>query len=170
MGERHGVRGALLIKGTMTLLVVLALSACADSTPKAVGDPDPNGRLMAQLKPTLSAIPSAAHVFDRQFVPPSWDSCDGRKSTYGWDDVTVIAQFDRVKSPDRTVSAISASLHKLGWASDSGSTDGAWYWHRKLSNGSKATVQLLGGPKVNPPSPWDFQVTVPAAAHPVTGC
>lgn len=164
------MNGMLLTSGAMSLVVVAVLSACGPSQPKAVGDPDPNGRLMAQLKPTLSVIPSTVHVFGRQFFPPEWDSCDGIKSTYGWDDVTVTAQFDRVESPDQTVSAINASLHKLGWVSDRGSSDGAWYWDRKLSNGSQATVQLLGGPKVSPPSPWDFQATVSAATHPATGC
>lgn len=164
------MRGTLLSAGSVILLVAVALSACGDDQPKAIGNPDPDGRLMAQLKSTLSAIPSTVHILGRQFVPPQWDSCDGIKSTYGWDDVTVIAQFDHVRSPDQTVSALSSSLHRLGWAPSKGSSDGAWYWHRKLSNGSEATIQLLGGPKVDPPSPWSLQATAPAATHRVTGC
>ncbi|MBO1756890.1 hypothetical protein [Allobranchiibius sp. CTAmp26] len=125
---------------------------------------------MAQLKPTLSAIPATVRTFGQQFFPPTWDSCDGVKSTYGWDDVTVTEEFDHVKSPDQTVSAMNASLHKLGWVPDSASSEGAWYWNRKLSNGSEASIQLLGGPSDEPPSPWDFKATVPAATHPITGC
>ncbi|NYJ75882.1 hypothetical protein [Allobranchiibius huperziae] len=162
--------GRLIEGGCVVLLVTGALCACGGGLPRAIGNPHPHGRLMAQLKPTLSAIPSTVHIFGQQFVPPNWDSCDGVKSTYGWDDVTVTAQFDHVKSPDQTVSAINASLHKLGWVPDSDSSDGAWYWKRKRSNGSKAAIQLLGGPSDAAPSPWDFQATVTAATHPVTGC
>ena len=124
---------------------------------------------MSELRPALQAIPSSLHMVSQQFVQPGWDSCDGVDSTFGWDDVTVIADFDRVTSPAQTIAAIKTSLHAMGWTLTS-DEQGAWYWQRRLRAGGEASIQLLGDPGDDPPSPWDMEVTVPAAVHPVVGC
>lgn len=120
-------------------------------------------------RPVLSVVPIGAHVIRKEEVKPRWDSCDGVRSTYGWGDVTVDAEFTASDTPDRTVKAIDQALRGLGWIADSGSGSGAWYWHRTVTGDRQAVAQLLGGPD-SQPSDWSLQATVPPATHPSKGC
>jgi hypothetical protein len=164
----RGRHAFVLCTGTIIALTVMALASCSQ-TPQPTGDPDPGGRLMAAIRPVLSVIPAAAHVIRGDEVKPRWDSCDGVKSTYGWTDVTVDAQFTAGDPPERMVAAMDHALRRLGWTADPGSGGGAWYWHRTVSGGAKAAIQLLGGPDAQP-SDWNLHATVQAAIHPVKGC
>jgi hypothetical protein len=130
------------------------------------GDPDPGGRRMAAIRPVLSVVPAGLRVVDSEVVKPHWDSCDGQ--THGWDPATVDVDFvDRGQSAGHIAAQIDASMAAMGWRYDHASGNGAWYWSKRLSDGAKATAQLLGGPDVRPPSPWDLQASVPAATHPI---
>jgi hypothetical protein len=149
-------------------VVVAALASCS-GTPQPTGDPDPGGQLMAAIRPVLAAIPNGTHVISREEVKPRWDSCDGVKSTYGWNDVTVDAEFTANDPPEPTVAAIDQTLRRLGWTASPGSGDGAWYWHRSAIGGAEAVTQLLAGPDVQPRD-WSIQATVAAATHPIKAC
>jgi hypothetical protein len=154
--------------GVVIAVVVAALASCS-STPQPTGDPDPGGQLMAVIRPVLSVVPNGTHVIRSEEVKPRWDSCDGVKSTYGWNDVTVDAEFTAKEPPEQTVAAIDQALRRLGWTASPGSGDGAWSWHRTATGGAEAVTRLLGGPDAQP-SDWSIQATVAAATHPIKAC
>ncbi len=141
-----------------------------EDAPRPVGQADPGGRLAQQLRLTLKALPASVHVFDVQQPAPLWDSCDGVRSTYGWDDVTVDASVDHVASPDTFVASVNSSLRAMGWTVTPPYGGGQWGWDKKLANGEVASIQLLGGPDAQPSSPWSYQADVAAATHPSSGC
>jgi hypothetical protein len=163
----HGLRRLGEVVAVFT--AAAGIVAGCDGTPQPTGDPDPGHRLMAAIKSVLSVIPSGAHVMRREKFEPRWDSCDGKRSTYGWDPVTVDADFIGGGAPAQIVGHIKSSMQSLGWVSDpSHSGGGQWFWHRKVASDELATAQLLGGPDAQPHD-WSLQAEVPAAVHRV-GC
>lgn len=161
------------------ILIVLILGALLggwywherEALPEAVGNPDPGGRIMAKLTPTLDAIPTSVHPTDRQIFRSRWDSCDGVRSTFGWDDLTVSEEFDHVQSVPAFITQLETAFSKQGWHLTDGKPDaGPWYWQKKLIGGETATIQLLGGPGFQNPNQWSFEASSPAATHPVKGC
>ena len=152
-----------------TLVVAAVIIVRLHEPPGPVGNPDPGHRLMAAIEPVLSVVPAGAVLSMKQANEPQWDSCDGRRSTYGWDPVTVIAVFTGGGAPTQVVAHVDAGLRAMGWGRYTHPGDGEWYWTRALIGGSTATADLLGGPGADPPG-WSLQVTAPAATHPVTAC
>jgi hypothetical protein len=122
--------------------------------PSPVGDPDPGHRLLDALRPVAAVVPSGTTVSRRTFTEPRWDSCDGIKSTYGWDDVTVGVGFVPIGLSDAaTVNHIKDGLRSQGWTFDAkSSSDGAWYWDRQITADQNATIQLLAGEASTHPS------------------
>src|SRR5947209_2127744 len=52
---------------------------------------DPHGKILKALgAKATESIPPSASVIRRNDLPPVWDSCDGRKGTFGWDPVRVV--------------------------------------------------------------------------------
>jgi hypothetical protein len=127
---------------------------------------------MNALRPVAQSVPAGARTVDRHFYEPVWDSCDGQRSTFGWDDVTVDVGFNSNGLPDDTIfTHIERVLASQGWTYEpSDSATGAWYWGRRLPNGRRASIQLLGGADSEPHNPWDLQATTAPATHPVRGC
>jgi hypothetical protein len=159
----HGVMSAAVVA------TVMALTGCS-GTPRPVGDPDPGHRRLKAIYPVLSLVPPGAHVTLKQSVKPQWDSCDGIRSTYGWDPATVDVDFTGGGSALQVVAYVQTAMRGLGWMFDQGSiAQGVWAWHKKLADGGQASAQLLGGPNVEPPG-WTLQATAPPASHPSKGC
>lgn len=152
-------------------LLLAGLSSCS-GTPSPTGIPDPGHRLLAALRPVANATPPGVSQVSRSFSEPIWDSCDGVKSSFGWDDVTVNVSFNSNGISDTTIfDHIKHVLQADGWVYDSNSSGtGAWEWHRDLAPGHHAQVRLLGGAGDDPPNPWDLQATTPPDTHPVKGC
>lgn len=118
----------------------------------------------------LSVVPPGAHIELKQGFEPQWDSCDGVRSTYGWDPATVDVSFTGGGSASQVVAQIRSALRALGWTLDEGSSqEGVWAWHKTLTDGSRGSAQLVGGPGVVPPD-WELEATAPPASHPVKGC
>jgi hypothetical protein len=124
---------------------------------------------MNAIHPVLSVVPPGAHVTLKQSVEPQWDSCDGIRSTYGWDEATVNVDFTGGGPALTTVSYVQVAMRGLGWTFDGSIAQGTWAWHKKLADGGQASAQLLGGPNVEPPG-WTLQATAPPATHPSSGC
>lgn len=162
-------RGCAVLVGTS--LIFGLLTSCSSSPPSPVGDPDPGHHLLAALRPVAAVVPDGVSHLRRQFVSPSWDSCDGVASSYGWDDVTVDVSFDSNGRSNAAIFAhIDAALRHAGWTYESTSEPGAWYWQRNVAAGHPAHIQLLGGTQHQPAKQWDLQATTPPATHPVKGC
>lgn len=164
--NRRSAQGVL---SAAMIATVMALTGC-DVTPLPVGDPDPGHRRLKAIHPVLSVVPPGAHVTLKQSVEPHWDSCDGIKSTYGWDDATVAVDFTGGGSATQVTARIRTSMRNLGWTIDQGSVDqGEFRWHKKLDHGARASAVLIGGPGSQPPG-WSLQATAPPATHPSKGC
>ncbi|HET6877931.1 MAG TPA: hypothetical protein VFH38_10415 [Jatrophihabitans sp.] len=124
---------------------------------------------MQQIAPVLGAAPSAAHVTFRQKTEPVWDSCDGEPGTFGWDNVTVLAEFRGGGSPTAIVHRVRDAMRHLGWiyrARFSGR--GIWYWYRSLSNGKLARAELDGPSQGT--DKWDLLARAQPSARRVRGC
>ncbi|MET8137267.1 hypothetical protein ABZV24_36050 [Streptomyces sp. NPDC005251] len=159
----HGVMSGAMVA------TVMALTGCS-GTPSPVGDPDPGHRRLKAILPVLSAVPPRAHVTLKQSVKPQWDSCDGMRSTYGWDPATVDVDFTGGGSALQVVAYVQTAMQGLGWTFDQVSiAQGVWAWHKKLTDGGQASAHLLGGPDAEPPD-WTLQATAPPASHPSRGC
>ncbi|MGW4825757.1 hypothetical protein ACWEP4_44670 [Streptomyces sp. NPDC004227] len=159
-----------LAYGVMSAAVVatvMALTGCS-GTPRPVGDPDPGHRRLKAIHPVLSVVPPGAHVTLKQSFEPQWDSCDGIRSTYGWNEATVAVDFIGGGSELQVAAHIQTAMRDLGWTFDQGSiAQGEWTWHKKLADGSQASAQLLGPGE---PPDWNLQATAPPATHPVKSC
>lgn len=156
------------------LVVVLALTGltvglrvlAASGAPRPRGNPDPGHRRLAALKPVLGAIPASAHVTTKNVAVPQWDSCDGIRATYGWDDVTVDADFTAAGSVASVVADVDARLRALGWAAQPGASGDVQYWQRTIVPGVVAVARLF------PPTYdlWSIDASAPPAVHSITGC
>ena len=154
--------------GCVTGTILMLVAACF-GTPWPSGDPDPGHRFMSALEPVLSAIPAGVHVMTEHRVDSRWDSCDGRPSTFGWDPVSVDAEFTTDAASRQVAGHFRAAMRQLGWAYDAkNSTDAAWMWSRQVS-GQTATTVLQIDKSWDPPL-WSLDAHTPPAAPPVTGC
>ena len=99
----HGVVAVAVVAS------VMALAGCG-RTPQPVGEPDPGHRRLDAIRPVLSVVPSVARVSLQQSVEPRWDSCDGVRSTYGWDPATVDTQFTGGGSAPQVVAHIRTAM------------------------------------------------------------
>lgn len=163
------------------ILIVLILGALLggwywhehNAVPKSAGDPDPGGRIMAQLTQTLGAVPTSVEQSDRESSHHRWETCDGTPSAYGWDDLAVNVNLSAAPSTDDAfVKAVDNNLRKRGWTmTHSTQLIGPWYWEKKLSGGETATIQLIDNDTSDDLSNrWSFQASSPAATHPLKGC
>jgi hypothetical protein len=132
---------------------------------------DPGGRVLHQLQSAAQALPSDAHVIYRYDLEPRWDSCDGRRGTFGWDDVIVQIHFESRTPTMALVEHADGTLHRLGWSLEYDGS-GQVGWTKQLADGSVAHAQLSnavpdqGGPTQN----WDLFVGAPPIGTRVSGC
>lgn len=149
---------------------VLAMACGCSGTPSPVGDPDPGGRALAALTQVLSLIPAGSQISYESRTEPIWNSCDGRKSTYGWSPAAVSARFSTGAASEQQVLARArATMAGHGWTYSPGvSGHGQWLWHRQVAGGA-AVATLQYGAQGTPRS-WSLDAQAPPAVHPVTGC
>ncbi len=165
--HHHVARGALVAAA------LAALMTTAGCTPKPVGNPDPGHRLLNAIRPVPTAVPKGLHVTRSRSYKPRWDSCDGIKSTYGWDDITVETDFTG-GTKKQVVAQVGAGMRALGWVPDPDRTgDGSWDWEKTLPGGGEATAELSTLDDAGPPTApidWSLDGNAPPATHPVSGC
>lgn len=119
------------------------------------------GELTKAADSVASAVPTAP---SRKYgLEPHWDSCDGMKGTFGWDDLSYNLLWDRGVDPASLVGSIGSTLQARGWTRvDLVGTD---RWKTTLSSGSKALAmfeQYLGAPSL--------QFSTEPAPPRVSGC
>ena len=172
-GRRSRRADVLLTAGVVVVLVLsIVIFRAWRSTrpPTPVGNPDPGHRLLNTIRTVATAVPVGARVLRSSFDEPHWDSCDGIRSSYGWDPATVDIGFLPHRQSDTEVfSHISAALVAQGWSFDTKSpAGGAWYWNRQI-DGEHAWIQLLAGGGVDARE-WDLQANAEPVTHPSGGC
>lgn len=144
---------------------------------------DPGGKVMAQLTPTVTALPgygtgslpwvsqlpaslAASYVITME---PHRDSCDGMAGTQGWSQVVVQARFQWSTGFGNLVAYMDPRLAKLGWSvvqprDPTGPPTGDWT--KALSNGTRADLNISeAGPPV-----WEFVATAQPIGRAASGC
>ena len=136
------------------------------------GNPDPGGRIMTALSTIQKAVPAQAHLVRTERVKPGWDSCDGRLSTYGWDDVIVDLTFTTSQSPRSLMASASARLQAAGWSryQDYASGPRVGWWWKPVPSGTAMALLDRDGTRAGVPQ-WDLYAHAPPFAGPrSSGC
>jgi hypothetical protein len=81
------------------------------------GNPDPRGRILAQLAAVARSLPNDAVIAYRTDQEPKWDSCDGRRGTEGWDNASVSIGFTSGQAADDVLAHVEDAVGHLGWES-----------------------------------------------------
>ena len=132
---------------------------------------DPGGRIIAQLRPAVAALPPDARVLYRNDVEPRWDSCDGRPSTYGWDDVVVQVHFASATGPDAILADADAVLTSQRWSSIplARMPDVVQQmWSKVITNGTTAKISLAEDQYGT--NEWSLFASAPPQGQRVSGC
>jgi len=106
------------MRSTVRWPVVAALLVGASLVLSACGHAggDPGGRVLGELRPVLSAVPSGSSMVKRQKGDSAWESgvCPDNPHS-GWTEVYVGANFTTNLSHDAVVSDVNAVLVRHGW-------------------------------------------------------
>ena len=151
-----------------TVILLLSLAACSDR-----GDPDPGGRILTELQSVSSAVPDGATVDFRHDVPATWDSCDGRPETEGWNDIQVGVQFRSDLAAEAILEFADRRLEGLGWVDDSkisGPLGPGLRWIRTLEDGTTARASLSPGTVDGASFYWNLDAIAPPHGQRVSGC
>ena len=130
---------------------------------------DPGGKVLAQLAPVVSALPSGASTTYLWKMEPTQDSCDGIAGTQGWSQVVVQAAFRWRRSPRALFAVMNGRLIRIGWghgASQNSSPPG-YQWTKKISNGTKADLTV---DKESSSSLWQLDAVAPPVGRAASGC
>ena len=137
------------------------------------GNPDPGGRIMAAPSTIENAVPGQAQLVRIQHVKPRWDSCDGRLSTYGWDDVIIDLTFTTSQPPRSLIATAKARLHAAGWSRYQDYASGprvGWWWARPVPGGTALALLNRVSTRAGVPQ-WDLYAHAPPFAGPrSSGC
>ena len=131
---------------------------------------DPGGRVLAQLAPTVSALPSVSSSNYLWKMEPHQVSCDGRAGTFGWSQVVVQSGFKYVGSPTSLSTLMSIRLQRLGWKvnkREGVSSPPSFQWHKTLTNGSHAGLQVQQSFTA---STWELVAVPPPIGKRSSGC
>ena len=138
------------------------------------GNPDPGGRRLKALSSVSIALPKNAQVHLRTVAEPHWDSCDGRKGTFGWSDVGVYYQFTTNEGESELVKTAASILTSHGWhVTQQTNAGGPYLTGRKfLDKTIPLQVTLSPGYQVagGPISYWDISAFAPPVGPRVSGC
>jgi hypothetical protein len=175
IGDRMNGRGR---RGLLLTLAVVVVGGGVGvgwiSTRSPHGDPDPGGRILAGLKSIESVVPADAEVMSRQASEPSWDSCDGRAGTFGWNKVVVNVQFRTGEQPGALVARTDRLLTVAGWhRTEAGGTPlgPRVRWSRTVAGSTVASALLSPGTRGGGSGTyWDLDAAAPPQGGQVSGC
>ena len=157
--HRRTRKWTLLIVGIVIGVVVIFL---AWSSFLRSNTGDPGGRVLSQLTPVLSAVPSDAHRDYVWRMEPRQDSCDGMAGTQGWGQVVVQSGFNWPGSGQALAVEMDGRLTELGWTlSKTGLSYGQPAWSKTLSNGKTADLSVSSEGSFTGPSSWELVATAP---------
>jgi hypothetical protein len=132
------------------------------------GSGDPGGRVLAQLTPTISAIPPASKTTYVWNQEPHQDSCDGLAGSQGWSQVVVQSAFKWPGSAQALAVAMTSRLNFLGWGSPSVTAPPTLpeaTWTKSLSGGSTAQLSVT-----QQGSYWQLDAIAPPVGKVAGGC
>lgn len=173
MGDRAFImevarrRTAMIAIGAVVFASAIAAGIGWGLTSSASGDP--GGKVLAQLVPVVSALPSGTSTTYLWKMEPTQESCDGIAGTQGWSQVVVQAAFRWRKSPQALFAAINGRLIRIGWghgASQNSSPPG-YQWTKRISNGTKADLTV---DKEFSSSLWQLDAVAPPVGRAASGC
>jgi hypothetical protein len=159
------MRRAILATG----VALVGLAGCSRIT-----SGDPGGHLLAELRSTLTAIPTDAHVAADAGGEPKPDSCDGLANTAGWDPVVIQTRFATHLPALMMGNRAKSAMAELGWTltGEHHASDGdTWMWIKTVKTG-RASVMITDDeyPQRFSAQPWDFYATAPPVGKVVSGC
>jgi len=162
--------------GVALVLLVAVLGRCdrTPASPAPTGDPDPGGRILTVLKSVESAVPGHAQILRQQEHEPTWDSCDARPGTFGWNDVSVSTDFRTSGAPLAVVMAADRVMSTAGWTRVAISRDPlgpTGSWSRTVPGGAEAAALLAlatGGAGEAPH--WELNAHAPPQGRRASGC
>jgi len=147
---------------------------------------DPGGTVMAQLTPTLAAVPGYGtpavpvvqeipQSLDASYViltEPHQDSCDGRPGTEGWSQVVVQARFRWSQGVAPLVAYMGPRRARSGWTvfpQPPTATPPTATWKKVLSDGGRGFlgVSQEGGAGS---TLWQFDATGDPVGTAASGC
>jgi hypothetical protein len=121
---------------------------------------DPQGQMLAELKPVATALPPDAQVLKREEREPVWTTCDGQPRSGGWTWVDVSVNFETSLPPDAVMNAVNRQLSQAGWKGPEprGTAAAGASWGKRLAGGTTAGTQLYSAGK---PGVWWLTATAP---------
>jgi hypothetical protein len=163
---RWASSGQRIVAALLSVPVVILPAACATRTHHPGGDP--NGRLIAELAPTVRVVPSFevgkvpwisfpcdSCKFPRKYaikIEPRWDSMDGIASTAGWDPAIIQVGFVWTSGSQALNTTLDSRLTSKGWvrgASPSWSEDqtsyGTWDFPTQKTASETFSLESLQG-------------------------
>lgn len=158
---------AMFAVGAVVLVAAIAAGIGWGLMSSASGDP--GGKVLAQLVPVVSALPSGTPTTYLWKMEPTQSSCDGIAGTQGWSQVVVQAAFRWRKSPKALFAEMNQRLIRIGWshgASQKSSPPGH-QWTRRIWNGTKADLTVDKEPSS---SLWQLDAVAPPVGRAASGC
>jgi hypothetical protein len=160
-------RTATIAIGAVVLAAVMAAGIGWGLMSSASGDP--GGKVLTQLVPVVSALPTGTSMTYLWKMEPTQESCDGIAGTQGWSQVVVQTAFRWRESPRALFAAMNGRLIRIGWghgASQDGSPPG-YQWTKILSNGTKADLTVDEEPSS---SLWQLDAVASPVGKAASGC
>lgn len=119
-------------------------SAYGGLLPNAWRDPDPGGRILAQLQPAAAALPADANVIYRHDLKPHWSSCGGRPGTFGWSNVVLQVHFSTQTGANDLLRHARETLVSQGWDQHESPNHSPEFqqWTKRLENGTTAALTI----------------------------
>jgi len=153
---------------------VLGGCARAPAAPAPTGDPDPGGRVLTVLRSVERAVPAHAQILGQHEHEPTWDSCDARPGTFGWNDVSVSTDFRAGGAPLAVVMAADRVLSTAGWRRVAVSRDPlgpVGRWSRPVPGGAEAAATLAVATRGDSEAPyWELSALAPPQGRRAGGC
>ena len=143
-GRLWGRQAVIVVVAVAVVVVILLLIGRSRA-----GTGDPGGRILAQIAPAATAVPTGVKLNYENRDEPHMDSCDGRSSTRGWGDVVVQVNFDWSGSPQQVLMTVDQNLQARGWTRTLGGQlnfEPAQSWEKQLSNRTTAGASLSSEP------------------------
>jgi hypothetical protein len=142
-----------LVAACALLLAALAVVVLRS---KGTTGGDPGGRILASLRPALSAVPSGSTVLSVHEHPSSYSKkCpDNRGGRSGWDYVAVVTTFHSALNPSAVLESVGHNLETQGWKAVAIEWDhNAWQlapaaeWAKAVAHGKTAHAVVYQYPE-----------------------
>lgn len=102
---------------------------------------DPHGRILRALENEVPrSLPPRTKILSQGKAKPTWDSCDGRAGTFGWDPAQVV-----VRIAGSGPQELAPSLSAAGWRQVDELGRSRSRWSRTLFPGQPATLSVASG-------------------------